>query len=211
MSFTEDGELLAYSISEGGSDWRKVIVMNAYTKEIIEDTLVDIKFSGISWKGKEGFFYSSYEKPEGSELSAKTDHHKLYYHTLGRPQSEDEVYYGNLAGQKRRYVSGSVSKCENYLFITGAESTSGNELLYMRLDDAKRTIHTMAAGFDQDAGVLAVHADTFYISTNFEAPNKRLVMATPENPTKEKWVDVIPETENVLSVSKGGVTSLQHI
>lgn len=204
MSFTEDGALVAYSISEGGSDWRKVIIMNTDSKEIIEDTLVDIKFSGISWKGKEGFFYSSYEKPEGSELSAKTDHHKLFYHSLGEPQSEDQVYYGDLTGQKRRYVGGSVSKCEKYLFITGAESTSGNELLFMHLDDSKRTIHTLADGFDQDASVLEVHADTFYITTNFEAPNKRLVMATPETPNKESWIDIIPETESVLNVSKGG-------
>ncbi|MCC5923498.1 MAG: S9 family peptidase [Crocinitomicaceae bacterium] len=204
MSFTEDGELLAYSISEGGSDWRKVIVMNAYSKEIIEDTLVDIKFSGISWKGKDGFFYSSYVKPEGSELSAKTDHHKLFYHQIGKPQSEDEVYYGDLPGQKRRYVGGSVSKCEKYLFISGAESTSGNELLYIQLDDSKRQIHAMAKGFEQDASIVAVHSDTFYISTNYNAPNKRLVMATPDNAEKEYWMDVIPETENVLNISRGG-------
>jgi prolyl oligopeptidase len=83
VSFSKDGSIVAYSISEGGSDWRKVIVMNAITKKILEDTLVDVKFSGVSWKGNEGFYYSSYDKPEGSELSAKTDQHKLYYHVLG--------------------------------------------------------------------------------------------------------------------------------
>src|SRR5690606_5578264 len=80
LSFSEDGKILAYSISEGGSDWRKVIIMDAETKEIVEDTIVDVKFSGMSWKGNEGFYYSSYEKPEGSELSAKTDQHRLFYH-----------------------------------------------------------------------------------------------------------------------------------
>ncbi|NNF81258.1 MAG: S9 family peptidase, partial [Flavobacteriaceae bacterium] len=80
LSFSRNGSLAAYSISEGGSDWRKIIVMNAETREIIEDTLMDIKFSGISWYKNEGFYYSSYDKPKGSELSAKTDQHKLYYH-----------------------------------------------------------------------------------------------------------------------------------
>ncbi len=91
MSFSEDGKTLAYSISEGGSDWRKIIIMDAETREIKEDTLIDVKFSGVSWKGNEGFYYSSYDKPKGSELSAKTDQHKLYYHQLGTPQSQDEV------------------------------------------------------------------------------------------------------------------------
>ena len=83
LSFSDNGSLAAYSISEGGSDWRKVLVMDAQSKEIIEDTIVDVKFSGISWLKNEGFYYSSYDKPKGSELSAKTDQHKLYYHKLG--------------------------------------------------------------------------------------------------------------------------------
>src|SRR5690554_8226353 len=86
--------------------------MDAVKKEILEDTLIDVKFSGLSWKNNEGFFYSSYDKPEGSELSAKTDQHKLYYHKLGTAQSEDKVIYGATEEQKRRYVGGSVSRSE---------------------------------------------------------------------------------------------------
>jgi prolyl oligopeptidase len=68
-SFSKSGRLLAYSISEGGSDWRKIITMDVVSKKIIEDTLVDVKFSGMSWYKDEGFYYSSYDKPDGSELS----------------------------------------------------------------------------------------------------------------------------------------------
>src|SRR5690606_34175757 len=67
VSFSKDGSLMAYQISEGGSDWRKVIVWNAKTKEIVDDTLKDVKFSGTSWRGNAGFYYSSYDKPIGSE------------------------------------------------------------------------------------------------------------------------------------------------
>ncbi|HCW63554.1 MAG TPA: S9 family peptidase, partial [Leeuwenhoekiella sp.] len=94
----------AYSISEGGSDWRKVLVMDAETKEITEDTLVDIKFSGISWRENDGFYYSSYDKPDGSELSAKTDQHKVYYHKLNTAQKEDELIFGGTPEQKHRYI-----------------------------------------------------------------------------------------------------------
>ncbi len=203
LSFTEDGTLAAYAISEGGSDWRKVIVMDAVKKVILEDTLIDVKFSGLSWKNNEGFFYSSYDKPKGSELSAKTDQHKLYYHKLGTTQKEDKVIYGATAEEKRRYVGGSVSKDGKYLFITGAISTSGNELSVLDLTNENAKIKPLVTGFDQDAGVVTTKDKTFYISTNLNAPNKRLVKTTFDKPTTDNWVDVIPETENVLSISKG--------
>ncbi|RYM35142.1 S9 family peptidase [Brumimicrobium glaciale] len=203
LSFTEDGSLAAYAISEGGSDWRKVIIMDALKMEILEDTLIDVKFSGLSWKNNDGFFYSSYDKPKGSELSAKTDQHKLYYHKLGTTQKEDKVIYGASAEEKRRYVGGSVSKDGKYLFISGSVSTSGNELSVLDLTKENAEIKTIVSGYDQDAGVVTTKDETFYISTNLNAPNKRLVKATFANPTTDKWIDVIPETKNVLSISKG--------
>ena len=106
LTFSKNGNIAAYQISEGGSDWRKVIVLDAINKEIKEDTIIDVKFSGLSWKGNDGFYYSSYDKPKGSELSAKTDQHKLYYHKLGTSQKEDQLIFGGTSEQKRRYVGG---------------------------------------------------------------------------------------------------------
>ena len=127
-SFSEDGKTLAYSISEGGSDWRKIIVMDTETKQIKEDTLVDIKFSGMSWYKNEGFYYSSYDKPKGSKLSAKTDQHKVYYHKVGTKQSEDALIYGGTPEEKHRYIYGSVTSDNRYLLISPKVSTSGNKL-----------------------------------------------------------------------------------
>ncbi len=92
--------------------------MNSETKEIIEDTINDLKFSGIQWKGNEGFYYSSYDKPKGSELSAKTDQHKLYYHKLGTSQKDDKIIFGEKASEKHRYVGGSVTDDNKYLLIS---------------------------------------------------------------------------------------------
>jgi prolyl oligopeptidase len=204
LSFTEDGLLAAYSISEGGSDWRKIIIIDAISKKQIEDTLIDVKFSGISWKRNEGFYYSSYDKPTGSELSEMTDQHKLYYHKLGTPQATDEVVYGEKASEKRRYVGGEVSKDGKYLFITGAVSTSGNELLVKNLAEKDAPIVPVVTGFEQDAHVLTVKDDVFYIVTNLDAPNNRLCIAKAANPNVTNWKDLIPETNNVLNVSTGG-------
>lgn len=209
LSFTEDGSLVAYAISEGGSDWRKVIVMNAEDKTIIGDTLVDVKFSGLSWFKNEGFYYSSYDKPEGSELSAKTDEHKLYYHKLNTPQSTDQVIFGDKT--KRRYVGGYVTDDQKYLVITAANATSGNELYLKNLSNPNAPIQTIVSGFDNDYSIIDSKDGKLFIVTNLNAPNKKLVAVDEANITdKNAWTDVIAETENVLDLSKAGGYFFAH-
>ena len=200
--FSEDGSLLAYSISEGGSDWRKVIVIETENKTLVEDTLLNIKFSGISWNGNEGYYYSSYDKPEKSVLSDKTDHHKLYYHKLGTPQNEDEIIFG--AEDKFRYVRGGVTKDLSYLIISASKATSGNNLFIKDLRNKNSKLIQLTADFKSDSYIIHNIGTTFYAVTNLEAPNKRLVQFNLSNTNSENWKDLIPETENVLSLSKGG-------
>ena len=204
INFSKDGSIAAYSISEGGSDWRKVIVINAENKSIVEDTLVDIKFSGVSWRGNEGFFYSSYDKPEGSELSAKTDQHKLYYHKLGTPQKSDEVVFGGIPEEKHRYVGGYVTEDDRYLVVTAAVSTSGNKLFIKDLTQPESELMTILDTTDSDSQIIDNVGSKLFILTNRNAPNKKVVTVEAENPTMENWTDLIPETQNVLSVGTGG-------
>lgn len=202
MDFSKDGSILAYSISEGGSDWRKVVIMNTLDKKIVEDTLVDVKFSGLSWKGNEGFFYSSYDKPKGSQLSAKTDQHKLYFHKLGTPQKEDKVIFG--ADQKRRYVGGSVTNDDRFLIITAGNATYGNELYFKDLTLPNSPIVTIVDNFNSDSSVIENEGSKLYIETDLNAPNKRIVTVDVSNPKPENWKDFIPETENVLTPTTCG-------
>ena len=204
INFSKDGSIAAYSISEGGSDWRKVIVINAENKSIVEDTLVDIKFSGVSWRGNEGFFYSSYDKPEGSELSAKTDQHKLYYHKLGTPQKSDEVVFGGIPEEKHRYVGGYVTEDDRYLVVSAAVSTSGNKLFIKDLTQPESQLRTILDTTDSDSQIIDNVGSKLFILTNRNAPNKKVVTVEAENPTPENWTDLIPETQNVLSVGTGG-------
>lgn len=204
LSFSDDGSLAAYSISEGGSDWRKVIVIDAISKEAIEDTLVDIKFSGVSWKGNEGFYYSSYDKPDGSELSAMTDQHKLYYHQLGTPQQEDKVVFGALPSEKHRYVGGGVTDDGRFLIISASTSTSGNKLMIKDLSQENSPIVTIVDDYSSDSYILHNEGDLLYIVTNRNAPNKKVVTASFQQPQEAYWQEFIPETEHVLSPSFGG-------
>jgi prolyl oligopeptidase len=199
LDFSRDGSKVAYAISEGGSDWRKVILMDALTNKIMEDTIIDVKFSGLSWRGNEGFYYSSYDKPKGSELSAKTDQHKLYFHKLGTSQKEDKVIFG--ADQKRRYVGGNVTEDDHYLVITASTSTYGNELFIKDLTKPDSRIVTIVDNFNSDNYVMDNEGSKLFIVTDLNAPNKRIVTVDVSNPKAENWKDFIPETENVLSPS----------
>jgi len=204
LDFSKNENLVSYSISEGGSDWRKVVVMDTETKEIIGDTLTNIKFSGISWKNNDGFFYSSYDKPEGSELSEMTDNHKLYYHKLNTDQNQDKLIFGGKSTDKYRYVSSSVSEDNKYLFITASNLTDGNKLFVMNLTKDSNKIEVVSDDETTDDYVIETDGNTFYILTNSNAPNKKLVRTKYNRLNQKYWIDVIPETENVLNISVGG-------
>lgn len=200
VSFNKNGNLVAYRISEGGSDWNKIIIMNALTKEIIDETIVDVKFSGTSWLGDEGFYYSSYDKPKGSELSAKTDTHKVYFHKLGTKQSADGLIIGG-ENFKRRYMGIGVSDDERFEILSASEATNGNELYIKDLKN-KTDFIPVQKGYDFNTDFIDSKGDYIYALTDKNAPNMRLVKFNINNPNV--WTDVIPETENVLSVSTGG-------
>ncbi len=202
LNFSKDGNKAAYAISEGGSDWRKVIIIDALSKKAIEDTLVDVKFSGVAWHGNEGFYYSSYDKPKGSELSAKTDQHKLYYHKLGTSQKEDKVIFG--ADQKRRYIGGYVTEDDKYLVISAANSTYGNELYIKDLTKANSPIVTIVDNFNSSNQIIENEGTKLFIETDLNAPNTRVVTVDISNPKPENWKDFIKETQNILSPSTGG-------
>ena len=200
VSFNKKGNLVAYSISEGGSDWNKIIIIDALTKKVIDETIIDVKFSGASWKGDQGFFYSSYDKPKGSELSAKTDTHKVYFHQLGTKQSADQLIIGG-DDFKRRYMGIGVSDDERFEILNASEATNGNEL-YIKDVQNKTDFLPIQKGYEFNTDFVDSKGDFIYAMTDKNAPNMRLVKFDIKNPSV--WIDVIPETENVLSVSTGG-------
>ena len=203
LSFSKSGKIAAYSISEGGSDWRKILTIDIESKTLIGDTIKDAKFTGIAWKGEEGFYYSSYDKPDGSQLSAKTDQHKLYYHKLGTPQSEDAVIFGATPEEKHRYVGAGVTEDDRYLIVSAANSTSGNKLFILDLTKHGSKLQAIIDNENSETNVIDNVGSKLYLVTNLDAPNQKIVTVDAANPTSENWKDFIPETENVLSPSTG--------
>jgi prolyl oligopeptidase len=204
LRFTHDGSLAAYQISEGGSDWRKVIVLKTSDKNQVGDTLKDVKFGGLAWKGNEGLYYSSYDKPKaGSQLAGKTQIHKLYYHQLGTPQSTDKLIFG---GEKdpNRYVTAYLTEDERFLVISAANTTTGNKLYVQDLSKPGSAIVNVVPDEKSINQVVDNVGAKLYIQTNHSAPNYRLVTVDAAAPQQANWKDLIPETKNVLDISTVG-------
>ena len=204
IAFSRDGSLVAYQLSEGGSDWRKVVVIRAEDKSIVGDTLVDVKFSGLAWRGNEGFYYSSYDKPdEGSTLSGVTDQHQLFFHKLEAPQNEDTLIFGG-SSTPRRYIGGYLTEDERFLIITAANTTSGGELYIQDLSKSGSPIVNVVNNFEKDHAIIDNDGDRLFIYTNLDAPNGKIVTVDADNPKPENWVDLIPEAKHVLNAGTGG-------
>ncbi|WP_375419286.1 prolyl oligopeptidase family protein [uncultured Hymenobacter sp.] len=204
INFSKDGSLAAYQISEGGSDWRKVIVLKTADKSIVGDTLKDVKFSGLAWRGNDGFYYSSYDKPKaGSQLAGKTQIHKLFYHKLGTKQSTDKLIFGGEQ-TPRRYIGASLTEDERFLVISAANTTTGNELYIQDLSKPGSAIVQIIDNEKSEVNVVDNVGSKLYIFTNLNAPNNRVVTVDAAAPQPAHWKDLIPENKNVLSIATGG-------
>jgi len=204
IEFSKDGSMAAYQISEGGSDWRKVIILKTNDYKTVGDTLKDVKFSGLAWKGNEGFYYSSYDKPAtGSQLSGLTQFHKLYFHNTGSSQKEDRLVFGGDQ-TPRRYIGAGITEDERFLVITAAESTTGNELYFQDLSKPGSPIVNVVGNFKGDHSIIDNKGGKLYIFTNLNAPNYKVVTVDASSPAPENWKDLIPETDNVLNISTAG-------
>ena len=202
MNFSKDGSMLAYNISEGGSDWQKLIVMDAANKKVLKDTL-DIKFSGASWLGNDGFFYATYAKKGSSVLSGLTDNHKIYFHKVGTPQSEDALIYGSDT-KPTRYMGASVSENQKWLIIYTANETYGGAIYAKDLTKPDSEIIPLVDDMKNSHYVIDVDDQYFYLATDMEAPNSKVVRAPLNNPEKSTWEVIIPEKPEVLTASSGG-------
>ena len=204
VNFSMDGSMAVYNISEGGSDWQKMLVFDAINKKRVGDTMLDVKFSSARWKGNEGFFYTTYERPkEGSLLAGLTDQHKLLYHALGTSQKEDQLIYGG-AGLHRRYISTYVSENQKYLFISGANATYGNELMLLDLTKPGSAIQTLVTDMNNQHRVIYADDNFVYIQTDRDAKTGKLVAASIKNPSEANWKTIIDAKPEVVSISSAG-------
>ena len=198
MGISKDGKYLAYSTASGGSDWNEIYVMEIESRNMLDDHIKWVKFSGVSW-WKDGFFYSSYDAPkEGDELSGQNQYHKVYYHKLGTKQSADILIFNDENNPLRNFYA-YLTEDKSFLILSESESTSGNSLYAAKLTDINNIdIKKIAEGFEFDYSVVDNIDNKLLIKTNHNAPKGKLVTVDFNKPEIENWTDLIPEKDDVL-------------
>lgn len=196
-SVSKDEKYLAYGISKSGSDWTEIRVMEIATKKLLSDHIKWVKFSGVSWH-KNGFYYSGYTPPKsGEELAAKNESHKVYYHELNTYQKNDKVIFESKENPTQNFGA-RVSEDEKFLIISASEGTSGNIIYVKNLENSTSKFVQFIENFDNETSFIGNEEDKLFFVTNFNAPNKRIVAATLEQPSPEQWDELIQEKEYVI-------------
>lgn len=196
--FSHDGRYAAYTISRSGSDWTEIYVMDAATRQLLPDHIEWAKFTGADWQG-DGFYYSAYPTPEkGKEFSNANENHRIYFHRLGTPQSEDTLVYEEPQ-EPLKFFSASVPDDESMIFVFGAGQGLGNSLMVRSLKDAGAEWKVMSPTQDYEVSVLDVIDGTIYLYTNYGALRYRLMTATLDNPAMEQWKELVPQQKGVLT------------
>ena len=198
IGFSGDKKYAAISRSESGSDWSEIRVLELAAKKELPDRIQWNKFSGAAWKGN-GFYSSGYDKPApGTELTAKNEFQKVFYHKLGDPQDKDALVYEDKKNPLLYFGLG-VSEDERFAFLSVSKGTSGTELYYKDLAKPAMAFAPLIQGFDFDSAAIDNVGDKFLVYTNVDAPNFKVVLIDPKKPAKENWTTVIPEKPEVLS------------
>ena len=195
---SNDGKYLAYSIQRSGSDWVEIYVMDIATRKLLTDHIQWAKFTGASWY-KDGFFYGAYDRPEeGKEFSNVNENHKIYYHKLGTPQEEDVLFYENPE-QPRYFHTVSLTDDEKYMFMFESGQGVGHTLWIRDMENPNGKFEQIGFDMNSQYSPIDVIDGTLYILTTNEAPKGKICKVDVKNPQLSNWVDVIPESKNVIS------------
>ena len=217
-----DGRHFVYGLSEGGADWATLYVRDLATGRNTADTLRWVRFSGLSWtQDGAGFFYSRYPAPPaGAQLKAKLEHHTLYYHRLGTPQSQDVKIYAR-PDQPSWFVYGGTDETGRYLFVMTSKGTDRNELYIADLGDPRRPnvrapVRPVVTGHDANHFPLGVVDGRLFVQTDKDAPNRKIVAAPVATPEPSRWTTVVAAGEmpiegSSLVAGRLGILSLQDV
>jgi prolyl oligopeptidase len=199
VSLSKNQKYCAYSMSKAGSDWQDIYLMDVATKRKLNDEINYSKFSGIAWKGDEGFYYSGYDKPnETNKFSAKTEFQKIYFHKISTSQQDDKLIYEDTE-HPLRYKGTYLTENERYLILSLSEGTDGSELHYWDMNDGYQTeFKELSKGFEFNQDVVDNSGDNLLIYTNYKAPNYRVVLVDPQNADKANWKNFVSEKANKL-------------
>jgi len=195
--FSKNRKYIGYTLSSAGSDWQEIHIREVAAGKDLKDIIKFVKFSGTEWYG-DGFFYSRFPQPsKNDELTAVNKDQAVYYHKLGEPQEKDILIFEDKE-HPLRYSDVTMTEDGKYLILTIAEGTDGFETYYKPVDLKKGGFVPLFKGFDHKSTVVDFENGLFYVKTDIDAPNYRLIGIDPAKPEKANWKVIIPETMDLL-------------
>ncbi len=197
LAITDDGKLMAYALSESGSDWKEWKVRDIDTGNDLDDRVKWSKFSGASWtKDNQGFFYSRYDEPdEKTQFEEANYYQKLYYHRLGTDQSEDAIVY-ERPDEKKWMFGGFVSEDGKYLIVGVAQGTDPKNLIFYKdLTDPNAAVVELISEFEAEYDFIENEGTEFWFVTNKDAPRRKAIAIDITSGDRR---EMIPESEDVL-------------
>ena len=206
LNFSVNSKYAAHTISQSGSDWQSGYIIDVRTNTNLKDSLKWLKFTGFSWKGDDGFYYTRYPEPaSGQQLKGKNVLPQVYYHKVGTDQSQDVLVYEDRQ-HPERFAGAGLTEDNRFLILSTSEGTSGGEIWYKDLQNpAQKDFTLLIPGFKTEPNVVDNIGGKLLVLTNDGAPNYKLVLIDPLNPAPKNWKTVIPEKKEVLQyVSTGG-------
>lgn len=199
--FSDDGRYVAYGIQDGGSDWRTWRVMEIESRKLLDEELKWIKFSGIAWTpDSKGFFYARYDEPkQGAEFQSLNLNQKVFYHTVGTPQSEDRLVYERPDHPDWGFGV-DVTEDGRYLILTVWKGTDDRYRIVVKdLQQQSAEPFELIDNFDYEYSFVGSDGSLLYFQTNLKAPLRRIIAIDLNRPQPEHWTEVVPETKSTLT------------
>ena len=215
-----DGKLLVYALSEGGADWQTLHVRDLATKRDLRDSVRWVRFSSVEWTNDgKGFFYSRYpEPPRGKKLEAALTGHALYYHRIGTRQSQDKLIY-QRKDLPTWLTFGEVTEDGRYLVIFLTRGADPRNRLYVaELGDPMEPnisarVRPLIEADDAEYSFFGNAGTTFFVRSDKDAPNRKVISFDVRDPAPEKWQTILPESRNALEnvAMSGGRIAAQYL
>ena len=205
---SRDAKYAVYSIRKSGSDWEEYKVMELATKKTLSDTVQWVKVSDVAWHG-DGFYYSRYPEPEkGKEKASINENHRVFFHKIGTPQSDDRLVFEDTANAQRFHIV-STTEDERFAILNVSDrgkGKNGNAIFALDLSTAATTFTPVIGEIgDSTFDVIDNVGDKLLIVTDHKAPNMRVVLVDPKSPAESSWQTILAEkSEPLQGATTGG-------
>jgi prolyl oligopeptidase len=193
----KEGRLLAYQLSEGGTEESLLRVIDVATGALVDGPIDRCRYSGVAWlPGGKAFYYVRRLPPQQVPDGEEQYHRRVYLHTVGTDPESDTLVFGQ-GRDKTTYYGVSVSLDGRWLVVSAAVGTAPRNdawIADLTAGDLARPAFTeVTVGLDAQTSLWPGRDGRLYVFTDLDAPRGRLAVTDPADPRPQNWRDLIPQ------------------